>query len=77
MRRIALLKAIKLMSQPEQKKITAKDIGELHPKEAELIYLIRTQYRFGSIEIYLRDGLPEDIIKTVKRHRLGNGVPIE
>lgn len=59
------------------KKITAKDLGELHPKEAELIWLIRHQYRFGSIEIYLRDGLPEDIIKTVKRQRLGNGVPAD
>lgn len=59
------------------KKITIKELGELHPKEAELIYLIRTQYRFGSIELVLRDGLPEDIIKTVRRHRLGNGVPEE
>lgn len=62
------------MNKQPPKKITLSDLGELHPKEAELIYLIRTQYRFGSIEIYLRDGLPEDIIKTVKRHRLGNGV---
>ena len=59
------------------KKITSKDLGALHPKEAELIYLIRTQYRFGSIELVLRDGLPEDIIKTVRRHRLGNGIPTE
>lgn len=64
------------MNQQQQppKKITAKDLGEIHPKEAELIWLIRKQYRFGTIEIYLRDGLPEDIIKTVKRHRLGNGI---
>lgn len=66
-----------MTNQQPNKKITAKDLGELHPKEAELIYLIRTQYRFGSIELILRDGLPEDIIKTVKRHRLGNGIPAE
>lgn len=66
------------MSQQPNKKITLKDLGgDLHPKEAELIYLIRTQYRFGSIELILRDGLPEDIIKTVKRHRLGNGIPAD
>lgn len=66
------------MNNPQPlRKITAKDLGEIHPKEAELIHLIRTQYRFGTIELVLRDGLPEDIIKTVKRHRLGNGVPAE
>ncbi len=66
------------MTQPQPKKqITSRDLGELHPKEAELIYLIRTQYRFGTIELYLRDGLPEDIIKTVQRHRLGFGVAEE
>lgn len=66
-----------MINQQPNKKITAKDLGELHPKEAELIYLIRTQYRFGTIELILRDGLPEDIIKTVKRNRLGSGIPAE
>lgn len=66
-----------MSQQPNKKQITARDLGELHPKEAELIYLIRTQYRFGVIELYLREGLPEDIVKTVKRYRLGNGVPVE
>jgi len=58
----------------QKKRITISDLGELHPKEAELIYLIRTKYRFGIIEIMVRDGLPEDILKTINRYRLGSGV---
>lgn len=61
----------------QQTKLTLKDLGEVHPKEIELIWLIRHKYRFGLIELYLRDGLPEDIIKTVSRQRLGNGIPAD
>lgn len=53
-------------------KITIEDLGELHPKEIELIWRIRNKHRFGIIELKLRDGLPQDIIKTVHTHRLGN-----
>jgi hypothetical protein len=52
-------------------KTTTSDLGELHQKEIDLIYLIRTKYRFGSIELVLRDGLPQDVIKTIERQRLG------
>ena len=34
---------------------------ELHPREALLIQRIRNKYRFGMIEIRLKDGLPIDI----------------
>lgn len=47
------------------------DIGVLDYREKELIHLIRTKYRFGSIEILVRDGLPVDILRTVERKRLG------
>jgi len=60
------------MNQPTKNQITLKDLGVLHPKEIELIWLIRNQYRFGTIELQLRDGLPQDVIKTVHRHRLGS-----
>jgi hypothetical protein len=60
-----------MQNQKPQKTITSKDLGELHPKEIELIWLIRHQYRFGVVELQLRDGLPQDILKTVNRHRLG------
>lgn len=42
----------------------------LHPREIELLTLIRTKYRYGSLEIITRDGLPEDIKITVERIRL-------
>lgn len=48
-------------------------LGELKPQEIELILLIRTKYRFGSIEIVTRDGLPVDILRTVERTRMGSG----
>jgi len=47
------------------------DLGVLDYREKELILLIRTKYRFGSIEILVRDGLPIDILRTVERKRLG------
>ena len=62
------------MTQNQKQKITSNDLGELHQKEIELIYLIRNKYRFGSIELILRDGLPQDVLKTVNRQRLGDGV---
>lgn len=51
--------------------ITQSSLGELHQKEIDLIYLLRTKYKFGSIELVLRDGLPQDIVKTIERERLG------
>lgn len=49
-----------------------KDLGEIHPQEIELLWLIRNKYRFGSIEIQVRDGVPQDIIQTVRRERLSH-----
>lgn len=51
---------------------TLKELGELHPQEIELIWQIRNRYRFGRVEIETRDGLPQDILKTVERRRLGS-----
>jgi len=59
------------MSKPK----TSKDLGELLPQEVELIYLIRTVYRFGEVTIMTREGVPQDIVKTVVRLRLGNLSP--
>lgn len=53
-------------------KLTTKDLGELKQQEIDLIYLIRNVYRFGEVTILTRDGLPQDILKTIKRVRLGN-----
>ena len=49
------------------------ELGYMDYREKELIHLIRTKYRFGSIEILVRDGLPVDILRTVERKRLGEG----
>lgn len=48
------------------------DILPLKPQEIDLIWLLRNKYRFGSVEIVMRDGLPNDLLKTVERTRLGN-----
>lgn len=45
-------------------------LGQLHPKEIDLIRRIRTEYRFGLVEIQTADGLPKQIIQTVKRQLL-------
>ena len=65
-----------LPKQPNQEKTklaekTLKELGALHPQEIELIWQIRNRYRFGRIEIETRDGLPQDIVKTIERKRLG------
>lgn len=63
------------MNQVQKQKISQKinkELGELKPQEIELIWLIRNVYRFGKIEIDTRDGLPQDLLKTVERTRLGN-----
>lgn len=49
-----------------------KEIGELKPQEIDLILLIRQVYRYGEVTILTRNGVPEDVIKTVMRVRLGN-----
>lgn len=43
----------------------------LKQQEIDLINLMRTKYRFGTIEIVVRDGVPQDVLKTVERTRLG------
>lgn len=42
----------------------------LKPQEIDLLRLIRSKYRYGKIEIEIRDGVPTDILKTVERQRL-------
>ena len=50
---------------------TQQQILPLKQQEIDLIVEIREKYRFGEITILTRDGLPEDILKTVARIRLG------
>lgn len=45
-------------------------LGHLHPREINLLKKIRSDYRFGTIEIQTADGLPKQIIQTIKRELL-------
>ena len=51
----------------EKKKIVQMD---LLLREAELIRVIREEWRFGRIEIVVKDGIPLEILKTVERKSL-------
>jgi len=46
-------------------------LGLVSAPEVELLLLLREIYRYGRIEIEVRDGVPVDIVKTVERVRLG------
>lgn len=48
----------------QQKKQNNEILGELHPREVQLILLIRTRFRFGEILVNVRDGLPYRILKA-------------
>ncbi len=39
-------------------------LGNLSQKEIDLIYWIRTRFRFGEITIQVRDGSPYRILKA-------------
>lgn len=52
--------------------MTEKEILPLKPQEIDLIYLIRNKYRYGTVEIMVRDGVPSDILRTIERVRLGS-----
>lgn len=48
-----------------------KNLTDFTLKERELIWRLRNEYRFGSVEVLVRDGVPQAILKTVKRRNLG------
>ena len=60
------------MSQPQKLKPNKEDLGELHPMEIDLILTLRHKYRFGKVEIDMRDGIPQNLLKTIERTNLGN-----
>jgi len=45
-------------------------LGNLNPKEAALIRIIREEYKFGKVEIQTKDGLPYQLLETIKRRML-------
>lgn len=55
------------------RKVEQEDLGTLHDSEVELLWLIRTRFRFGEVTILSRDGLPVTVLKTIERANLGSG----
>ena len=43
---------------------------ELHPREVELLKLIREKVRYGEVTIKTRDGLPFRVVETMTFHDL-------
>mgnify|MGYP001586087143 FL=1 len=39
--------------------------------EVDLILTLRNEFPFGKVEIEMRDGIPQYLIKTIKRRKLG------
>lgn len=60
------------MNQKNQQQVNRDDLGELHPMEIDLIITLRHEFKFGKVEIEMRDGLPTHLLKTVNRRKLGN-----
>lgn len=56
------------------RQIVQADLGKLDPTEIELIWLIRTRFRFGNVEVITKDGKPVQILRTIERALLGAGV---
>jgi hypothetical protein len=55
-----------------QQQPNSEDLGELHQMEIDLILTLRHEFPFGKVEIEMRDGLPQYLLKTVNRRKLGN-----
>lgn len=51
--------------------LTQEDLGTLHTSEVALIYMLRTKYRWGKIEITVEDGVPVFLSRTIERDKLG------
>lgn len=51
--------------------IAQEDLGKLYAPEIDLIHLIRTKYRFGTLTIETKEGRPSFIVETVVRTKLG------
>jgi len=65
------------MSKHIPENIKAEDLEPFAQQEIDLIFILRNKYQYGSVEIVMRDGLPNDILRTVERTRLGNLSPTD
>jgi len=44
--------------------LTKDDLGEIHHREILLLLAIRTKFRWGSIDIQVKDGIPVRILRA-------------
>jgi hypothetical protein len=51
--------------------LTQEDLGKLHTGEVALLYMLRTKYRWGKVEIEVADGVPVFLSRTIERDKLG------
>lgn len=51
--------------------LNKEDLNGLHPMEVDLILNLRHEYRFGEVSVLVHEGIPQQILKTVKRKKLG------
>lgn len=56
----------------QNRQTTKEELGEMHPMEVDLILILRNEYRFGEVTIEMRDGIPQYLLRTVNRRKLGN-----
>lgn len=61
------------MTKPQKK--TASDLGELHPKEVELLYVLRNTFRWGQVNLEMKNGIPFRILKAYVTHAFGEDNP--
>ena len=56
----------------EKKKVEPfqNKIGKPTEKEYELLYWLRTRFRYGEVTIEVRDGQPYRIVKAYETHEL-------
>jgi hypothetical protein len=47
------------------------DILPLNEKEIDLIWFIRNRWRWGDVVIEIQDGVPNYLVRTVERQKLG------
>lgn len=52
--------------------LNKSDLGELHEMEIDLILTLRHEFPYGTVEIEMRDGIPQYLLKTINRRKLGN-----
>lgn len=66
----------KIQQLPAEQQALNYGLGDLHPREIDLIKKIRSTYRFGEITLVTADGLPKQILKTVSRDLMQDAYPV-